>query len=239
MGCKINSSNAPILCRFASKKPSPRIKGVALSSYNPGQQDPVSSIITTQQTDRLPNEYTVNFKTMKACKLGISRYPDFEYNAEAGKGTGTGTRKTTNGDEISVSFDVKTLYIPPLTSATTKFLGLPMPPFLKIDIIPELFQGSIDQESGRVDLEFTAKFLFSVGSIYRAPPLLVKTVLSSDESKGEIRSGRGERLDKEGKCRLVGVAIVDPIDDLFMNTFLGLPTECLANLNAVISLSTL
>lgn len=78
-----------------------------------------------------------------------------------------------------------------------------------------------------------------MGSIYRAPPLLVKTVLSSEESKGEIRSGRGERLDKEGKCRLVGVAIVDPIDDLFMNTFLGLPTECLANLNAVISLSTL
>lgn len=81
--------------------------------------------------------------------------------------------------------------------------------------------------------------MFSVGSIYRAPPLLVKTVLSSEESKGEIRSGRGERLDKEGKCRLVGVAIVDPIDDLFMNTFLALPTECLANLNAVISLSTL
>lgn len=150
MGCKINSSNPPILCRFASTKPSQRIKKVALSSYNPSQQDPVSSIITTQQTDRLPNVCTVNFKTMKACKLGISRYPDFEYNAEGGKGTGTGTRKNTNGDEISISFDLETLYIPPLTSATTTFLGLPMPPFLKIDIVPELFQGSIDQESGRV-----------------------------------------------------------------------------------------
>lgn len=80
-----------------------------------------------------------------------------------------------------------------------------------------------------------AKFWFSVGNIYRAPPLLVKTVLTSEESNGVIRSGRGERLDREGKCRLVGVATVQPIDDVFMNTFLGLPSECLANLKAEIS----
>lgn len=89
----------------------------------------------------------------------------------------------------------------------------------------------------QVDLEFIAKFSFSVGSLYRAPPLLVKTILTSEESKGSMRSGRGERLDKEGRCRLVGVATVDPIDDWFMNTFLGLPTECLAILNAVIYIS--
>lgn len=67
--------------------------------------------------------------------------------------------------------------------------------------------------------------------------MLVKTVLTSEESKGKIRSGRGERLDKEGKCRLVGVATVDPIDDFLMNSFLSLPTECLADLNALITLS--
>lgn len=89
----------------------------------------------------------------------------------------------------------------------------------------------------QVDLEFLANFWFSAGSIYRAPPLLVKTVLTSEESNGTIRSGRGKRLDEEGKCRLVGVATVNPIDDFLMNTFLGLPTECLANLNAVISIS--
>lgn len=83
-----------------------------------------------------------------------------------------------------------------------------------------------------------AKFWFSVGNIYKAPPLLVKTVLTSEESNGVIRSGRGERLDREGKCRLVGVATVQPIDDVFMNTFLGLPTECLANLKAEISFPT-
>lgn len=77
-----------------------------------------------------------------------------------------------------------------------------------------------------------------MGSIYRAPPLMVETVLTTEESVGRMRGGRGERLDGEGKCRLVGVATVDPIDDIFMNTFLGLPTECLANLNAVITYST-
>lgn len=89
-----------------------------------------------------------------------------------------------------------------------------------------------------MDLEFKGKFWFSVGKLYKAPPLLVGTVLTSEESRGTMRSGRGERLDKEGKCRLVGVATVQPIDDFFLNSFLGLPTECLAMLNAVISLST-
>jgi hypothetical protein len=90
----------------------------------------------------------------------------------------------------------------------------------------------------KVDLEFKAKFLFSAGSIYKPPPLIVKTVLTSEESKGTMKSGRGIRLDEEGKCRLVGVATVDPIDDFIMNSFLGLPTECLAELNAVISISS-
>lgn len=90
----------------------------------------------------------------------------------------------------------------------------------------------------QVDLEFKAKFLFSAASLYKAPPLMVKTVLTSEETNGTMRRGRGKRLDKEGKCRLVGVATVDPIDDIFMNSFLGLPTECLAELNAVISISS-
>ena len=45
-------------------------------------------------------------------------------------------------------------------------------------------------------------------------------------------------MDDEGRCKLVGVAVVDPIDDLFMNTFLGLPAECIAYLNATISIAT-
>ncbi|XP_041006576.1 uncharacterized protein LOC121251386 isoform X2 [Juglans microcarpa x Juglans regia] len=244
MACKIiNSSNPPVVCRFSSSiKPKVGSKTTTLSSSSNSQEqrEVVSSTAATKTQVLKSNAYGVKFKTLGACKLGISRYPDFEYDAEGGIGTGSGSKVLDSdplNNEISVSFDIKTLYIPPLTGATTRFLGLPLPPFLKIDIVPELFQGSIYPESGKVDLEFMAKFWFSVGSIYRAPPLLVKTVLTSEESNGTIRTGRGKRLDKEGNCRLVGVATVHPIDDFLMNTFLGLPTECLANLNAVISLS--
>ncbi|KAM3682362.1 hypothetical protein ACB098_12G067700 [Castanea mollissima] len=241
MWCKINS-NPPVLWKFPTQKPKlgPKIITFSSSSNNQKQEELGSTTAVTQVQVPESNDYSVKFKTLGGCKLGISRYPDFEYDAEGGSGTGSGTKvpESELDGVISVSFDIKTLYIPPLTSSTTKFLGLPLPPFLKIDIVPESFQGSIDRESGKVDLEFLANFWFSAGSIYRAPPLLVKTVLTSEQSNGTIRSGRGKRLDKEGQCRLVGVATVDPIDDFLMNTFLGLPTECLANLNAVISISS-
>ncbi|KAF3433039.1 hypothetical protein FNV43_RR24141 [Rhamnella rubrinervis] len=238
MRCKISPSNPPILCKLPTKiqrltRPNAIIT-FSSSSFSKDNQRPISDT----QTQLLKSElYSVKFKTLKACKLGIAQYPDFEYNAEGGTGTGSGTNVTESSlnNEILVSFDLKTVYIPPLTSATTKFLGLPLPPFLKIDIVPELFQGRISKESGKVDLEFKAKFWFSVGSVYKALPLLVETVLTSEESIGTKRSGRGERLDEQGKCRLVGVATVDPIDDFLMNSFLGLPTECLADLNAAIS----
>ena len=154
MGSKMNSPNSPILCKLHTSQPyNPRIKTIAFSSFFiQNQQAP------TDQT-QLPktSAYTVKFRTLGACKLGISRYPDFEYNAEGGTGTGTGTAPVVedNGlkDQVSVCFDLKTLYVPPLTTATTRFLGLPFPPFLRIDIVPELFQGNISRESGEVDSE--------------------------------------------------------------------------------------
>ncbi|CAL9244560.1 unnamed protein product [Arabidopsis halleri] len=196
-------------------------------------------------TTQLPNNlYSVSFKTIGTGKLGISRYPDFEYSPQGGSGAGTaqkidgGDKNRASNSELSVCFNVATLYIPSLTSQTTKFLGFPLPPFLKIDISPEIFQGTIDQESGKVELEFTAKFFFTAGGgIYRAPALVVKTLLTTEESIGEKKRGKGERMDEEGKCRLVGVAKVETVDDLFMNTFLSLPAECLADLQAIISVS--
>ncbi|KAG5007270.1 hypothetical protein AAZX31_09G133900 [Glycine max] len=236
MNCKINSLSSPIPCKLYTKKPRLRRTNTILFSFSSSEKQQ-----KTISTSTSIEAYTVSFKTEKGCKLGISRYPDFEYDAEGGIGTGVGAKDTKNdpaNNDLPVSFDLETLYIPPLTSSTTKFLGLPLPPFLKIDIVPEAFQGNINQESGKVDLEFKAKFLFSAASLYKAPPLMVKTVLTSEETNGTMRRGRGKRLDKEGKCRLVGVATVDPIDDIFMNSFLGLPTECLAELNAVISISS-
>ncbi|KAI3950225.1 hypothetical protein MKX01_037916 [Papaver californicum] len=248
MGCKINSF-PPNISKVFTKTPKLLLHSIQTkqnsfpivsSSLNQNHHEPIT---TTTQAQAAPKStttvYNVNFITQKSCKLGIAIFPDFVYNADGGIGVGMGTKNETNGsNQVSINFDIQTLYIPPLNSKTTRFLGLPLPPFLKIEISPELFQGVIDEETGKVDLEFKAKFWFSVGSVYKAPPLLVETVLTSEESVGNMRKGKGERLNKEGKCRLVGVATVEPIDDFFMNTFLGLPTECLADMNATIAIST-
>ncbi|MFS8015358.1 hypothetical protein Hanom_Chr15g01355461 [Helianthus anomalus] len=236
MGCQIHSLHPQILLKIPINKPKPQLQTRTITSSS----TPSISISTVSpENNPKPDVYNVKFKTLGACKLGISRYPDFVYNAQGGEGSGIGKKMVGvdfNG-ETSVDFDVTTLYIPPLTTATTKFLGLPLPPFLKIAIVPEIFRGIINLESGKVDLKFKAKFWFSMGSIYKAPPLLVETLLTSEESKGSLRSGSGERLDEQGRCKLVGVATVEPIDDFFMNSFLDLPTECLAILNATITFS--
>lgn len=114
--------------------------------------DPISTITSVPQTQlQEPDAYTIEFETLESCKLGIASYPDFKYNARGGKGIGKGTNIAESKGGTMVDFDVTKLYIPPLTTETTKFLGLPLPPFLRIDIVPELFKGSINSESGQVN----------------------------------------------------------------------------------------
>ncbi|WOL10017.1 hypothetical protein Cni_G18771 [Canna indica] len=246
MSSKISSSNLALLHNLpAAKKPSSEpAKPLRSKRRTPSI---TASYVKQQAAGKAAassEELTVKFETLEGCKLGISRYPDFGYNAKGGIGTAAVGRAddksetATADDVLPVSFDIGTLYIPPLTGATTKFLGLPLPPFLKIAIVPEIFRGIIGRGTGKVELQFRAKFLFSAGSIYRAPPLMVETTLTSEESKGAMREGRGERMDGGGRCKLVGVAVVDPIDDILMNSFLRLPTECIAILNAKISISS-
>jgi hypothetical protein len=116
---------------------------------------------TTTGTTPVRKIYNVEFKTLDGCKLGIWRYPIFEYNANGGIGNGIGQEKNGETDEtIDVDFDVKSLYIPSLNGETTKFLGLPLPPFLKIDIVPEILQGKIDRKSGKVSY-FSFLLIFS------------------------------------------------------------------------------
>uniref|UniRef100_A0ACD5Z5T5 Uncharacterized protein n=1 Tax=Avena sativa TaxID=4498 RepID=A0ACD5Z5T5_AVESA len=213
---------------------------VTVSSTGQGEQQSASApAVAAPQARPEAGTFIVEFLTRDGCRLGISRYPDFAYNAQGGRGVGAGRGASGSADAaVLVDFDVETLYIPAMSGATTRFLGLPLPPFLKIDILPEVLRGSIDRTTGQVDLNFRSRFCFSVGSIYQAPPLFVDTTLTSEESSGAIRRGTGERLDGEGRCKLVGVAVLDPIDDVFMNTFLNLPTECIAYLSATISIAS-
>ena len=138
---------------------------------------------------------------------------------------------------LNVSFDPKSLIIPPITYATSTVLGIPIPPPLKIEIIPEKLSGTIDPETGEANLDFLAEFKFTAGPLYTAPPLVVSTKLTTGESSGPIRSGVGERLNAQGKAKLVGVARVPKTGDGFLDGFLMLPTDALAVLSAELKFS--
>lgn len=92
-------------------------------------------------------------------------------------------------------------------------------------------QGWIDYETGEAQLEFDAEFLFTAGPLYRAPALQVCTVLTTESSQGAVRKGSGERL-KNGKGKLLGIATVPKTGDLFLDTFLRLPSDAYAMLSA-------
>lgn len=89
----------------------------------------------------------------------------------------------------------------------------------------------------QVELKFKSRFLVSMGSSYKAPPLHINMILTTEELKGALtkKSTRGMRLGKNGKCKLVGVAKVDTIDDNYINFLLGLPSICHASFKAIIS----
>lgn len=118
------------------------------SSYTQKAQEIGTKAAQTQVEEQAS---CVQFQALSNGKLGISWYPEFEYNARGGKGSGIGRRRVGEQTNImSVVFDVQSLYVPPLTSATTRFLGLPLPPFLKIEIVPKVFEGVVEEETGKV-----------------------------------------------------------------------------------------
>eukprot|EP00252_Welwitschia_mirabilis_P006488 TRINITY_DN17379_c0_g1_i1.p2 TRINITY_DN17379_c0_g1~~TRINITY_DN17379_c0_g1_i1.p2 ORF type:complete len:244 (+),score=-20.09 TRINITY_DN17379_c0_g1_i1:313-1044(+) len=183
----------------------------------------------------------IRLETLGGCALGIGRFPDFQYNGEGGAGEGVAEEEPSpvGSDRVSLQFDPCSLRIPPLDCETTRLFGLPLPPFVRVRIVPEELQGVLQRETGVVELDLAARFLLEVGRVYRPPALAVRTRLTTEVARGQRRSGMGRRMDKEGRCRLVGVATVVPTEDGLLNAFLGLPTECLADLSAKILLTYL
>ena len=153
MGCQLHPSNPQILTRLPTKKPpkstsfQPNFRtqrAIFSSSSSHNQQQSISTnTITQQRQTPETDEYSVKFKTLGGCRLGISRYTDFDYNTKGGTGDGTGTIKLKEDDsnigEFSFSFDLEKLYIP-LMSATNRFLG---------NVVPELLQRIISQKWGK------------------------------------------------------------------------------------------
>ena len=103
----------------------------------------------------------IRLKTLNGCELRISQHR-FLYNAEGGRGIGSCIKSLEHDDlksqvPIRYDFDLKTVHIPPLTSTTCMLEGLvlvPLPPFVKVDVVPELIQGNIYKDSGKVGCKY-------------------------------------------------------------------------------------
>ena len=171
--------------------------------------------------------------SLEGCRLKIGSYPPFSYDASGGGGQGTLLPSKKN-NILFLSFSSKTFSIPPLTSKTTKFLSLPLPPGLKIEMSMDKLEGKIDKSSGEVCLKFESKFIFSIGVMIKFPALIVKTSLQTGKAQGKLHQAKGIGLQKDGKTKLVGISIIPPTGNKILDTFLGLPNEALAELQCEI-----
>ena len=175
----------------------------------------------------------MQLKSLEGCSLRIGAYPPFSYNAYGGGGIGT-LLPSKQKNLLYISFSTETFSIPPLTSQSTKFLSLPLPPGLKIEMSMDKLEGAIDQKSGEVLLTFESKFILTIGAIIKFPHLSVKTSLTTGKVKGRLHEGKGSVLQKNGKTKLVGISTIPTSGNKVLDTFLGLPNEALAELQCEI-----
>tara|TARA_B100000965_G_scaffold401365_1_gene425075 strand:- start:381 stop:911 length:531 start_codon:yes stop_codon:yes gene_type:complete len=175
----------------------------------------------------------MQMKSLKGCQLKIGSYPAFTYNASGGGGKAIVLPSKQN-NPLNVSFLSKNFSIPPLTSRTTKFLYLPLPPGFKIEMSMDQLAGTINKESGEVLLKFESKFLFSIGSMLEFPELKVKTLLTTGKVQGKLHQGKGEIIQNNGKTKLVGISTIPRTGNKIIDSFLGLPNEAIAELRCEI-----
>ena len=171
----------------------------------------------------------MQLKSLDGCRLKIGKYPPFTYNAYGGGGKATLVANQKN-NLLHVSFSSQTFTIPPLTSKTTRFLTLPLPPGFKIKMSMNQLEGTINKNSGEILLRFESNFLFSIGDMLKFPELKVKTLLKTGKVQGKLHAGEGLVLQNNGTTKLVGIAMIPQTGNKVLDTFLSLPNEALAEL---------
>tara|TARA_Y100001968_G_scaffold8927_1_gene7603 strand:+ start:488 stop:1018 length:531 start_codon:yes stop_codon:yes gene_type:complete len=175
----------------------------------------------------------MRLKSLEGCRLTIGSYPPFIYDASGGGGKAT-VRPSQNNNLLCINFSSKTFSIPPLTSKTTKFLSLPLPPGFNIKMSMDQLDGTIKKNSGEVKLNFESRFRLRIGPMLKFPNLIVKTLLHTGKVKGKLHEGEGLVLQNNGTIKLVGISIIPKTGDKILDGFLGLPNEALAELKCEI-----
>eukprot|EP00241_Pyramimonas_parkeae_P011763 CAMPEP_0114253620 /NCGR_PEP_ID=MMETSP0058-20121206/16493_1 /TAXON_ID=36894 /ORGANISM="Pyramimonas parkeae, CCMP726" /LENGTH=208 /DNA_ID=CAMNT_0001367685 /DNA_START=146 /DNA_END=772 /DNA_ORIENTATION=- len=168
--------------------------------------------------------------------LGISRWPDFDYDATGATTLGKVTRVNDN-NTISVDFDMTTFEGPPVNASSTKLFGIPLPFGISIDIVPISLSGNIDTVSGSCHLDFEAEFRGSLGGGFiTLPSLSIVSPLTTGTTEGGFRKAEGTAFGQDismpyDEAELVGIARVPRVSggwDWMMNAMLMLPTDALA-----------
>ena len=169
----------------------------------------------------------------KGCRLTIGSYPHFLYDASGGGGKAI-IIETNERNIKYLKFCSKTFEIPSMNYKTTKFLGLPLPPGITIKMTMEKLEGTINQESGDINLNFQARFKLKFASFFQFPSLIVKSLLKTGKVNTITYDSVGVPLQKDGKTKLVGVTKIPKTSNSLLNSFLFLPTNALAELQCVL-----
>ena len=146
-------------------------------------------------------------KSLEKCQLAIGSYPYYDYDATNGGGATSFVHLKKNGC-VFVEFNPKNFSIPPLSWRTTKIFNVPLPPGLKIKMVLEKLQGTIDRNNGNISLDFKAKFAFSIFSRIKFPDLIVKTALGDKKLTSKVFKVQGKPIQENGMTTLVGIAVV-------------------------------
>ena len=166
-------------------------------------------------------------KSLKGSRLAIGSYPHFFYNASNGGGKAL-VIQSDKGNIQHLKFDPKRFSIPSLNWRTTKIFGLPLLPGLDIKMCMNKLEGSLDHETGEMELYFESEFIFSLFLVFRFPSLSVKTKLTTGKVKSNLFQEEGMGLRDDGKLSLVGISTIQSTGNRSLDVFLRLPSEALA-----------
>lgn len=126
--------------------------------------------------------------------LGVSFWPDFDYDASGATTLGVvGDPDPSNPGAVHLVFDVTTFEGPPVCGRTTKVFGVPLPPGIRVDVVPLSLEGWLDPVTGACALEFDAEFRGSIfgENFIRLPPMTVRSPLTTGVARGETREAAG------------------------------------------------
>jgi len=188
----------------------------------PGSPTPTSS------------EVGVFMKVGKDAKLSISSFPPFSYDGFGSYGIGTYTLSD-DGRKAQVEFSEFNVPDLDLIPGWIPFLSeVPGLGFVRIEIETHTLSGTVDLETGQIDLAFDATFNPMIFEI-PFPGVAVVTNVTTETSVGLKHSAAGKRLDAWGDAVLAGVAIVPKFEPTsgdsqkvqkeLENTLLSLPTD--------------